>query len=146
MLPSAGVNWMPYGAKGAVAIRWIFVGFACTAVAVGISYMVLVHLSLGPTCELVSLESRPSPNGRFVASVFRKDCGATTDYVTGVVLQPIDEAFDDDSRDVVLVMKGIVLVTQSWTTENEIHLRLPPFDPIFRQVDRWNEIKVTIEQ
>lgn len=46
----------------------------------------------------------------------------------------------------VLVMRGVVPIGQSWATDGKIHLKLPPAVPIFRQIDTWNEIKVTVEQ
>lgn len=129
-----------------MALKRIFAGLGCVAVAVGIGYLMLVHLALSPTCDLTRLESRPSPNGRFVSSVFRKDCGATTDYVTGVVFRPAGEAFVDENRDVVLILNGIVPISQTWVADDEIHLRLPSTASVFRQIDKWNEIKIVVEQ
>jgi hypothetical protein len=127
-------------------MKGVFAGLSGSVVAVVIAYFVLVHLALQPTCELTRLEGRASPSGRFVSSVFRKDCGATTDFVTAVALHPADEAFSDASQDVVLVMQGVVPIGQTWVTDGEIHLKLPPSVPIYRQIDKWNEIKVMVEQ
>jgi hypothetical protein len=78
--------------------------------------------------------------------VFRKDCGATTNYVTGVAIRSADDAFVDRSQDVMMIVNGIVSINQTWATENEIRLKLPAFAPIFRHTGRWNEIKITVEQ
>lgn len=148
MSPSSGVKRESSLTKFRlpVSMKKVFVGLACVVVMGGIGYLLLVHLLLSPTCDLTKLESLPSPDGRFIASAFRKDCGATTDYVTGVALHPAGEPFDDDNSDVVLTLTGIVPISQIWVTDDELHLKLPPTAPIFRQVDRWNKIKVMIVQ
>ena len=35
-----------------------------------------------------------SPDGRYVAAVFERDCGATTNYSTNVSLREVRESFD----------------------------------------------------
>jgi len=130
----------------ALTMKWTYAGLAGVVAAVGIGYLMLVHLSLSPACELTRLESQPSPDGRFVSSAFLKDCGATTDYVTGVTLRPAGAAFVDENPDVVLILNGIVPVSQTWVADEEIHLRLPSAAPVFRQVENWNGVKIVVEQ
>ena len=122
----------------------MIVGLACAAIVGGIGYPVLVHLALRPTCDLSVMEDLRSPNGRFVSTVFRRDCGATTDFVTAVVLHRDAEAFGDERE--ALILNGAVPVSQTWVTDEELHLRLPPSARIFRAIDQWNEVKISFEQ
>jgi len=94
-----------------------------------ITDVVLAHRSLRPSCDLTMLDSRPSPAGRYIASVFQKDCGAIIDYATEVAPRPADQAFAEESANVVLIVKSAVLVHLAWATDDEIHIKTAAICP-----------------
>jgi hypothetical protein len=117
----------------------------CVAIIAAIAYTLLVELSLSPTCDLSELDARQSPDGKHVASIFRKDCGATTDYVTGVTLRRADQSLADVSADAVLIANGIVPVVVRWIAGDMLVIEVPASTPIFSNKDKWRDIKVTIK-
>lgn len=116
-------------------------------VAVGtiaIVYFVLVELALRPACDVTELSSGTSPDGTHVSSVFRRDCGATTSYVTGVALRGADHSFSDDSVNVALIIDGDVPVEVHWKSDSLVEIAVPPSAKVFKNVDQWNSIDIAL--
>ena len=125
-------------------MRKIFLVLGCFAVILGAGYAILVNMALKPSCSLEELTARPSPDGRFAYSVFRKDCGATTDYVTGVALRPADRPLADDPGDFVLIINGNVSVEPRWRSSDRLEIAAPSSEQIFKKLGKWRDIDISV--
>ena len=66
----------------------------------------------------------PSPDGRFVAGVFERNCGATTGFVTYVALRSKDGSFSQDVNFAVLVLDTDDQPKMQWTDGRTLMIEL----------------------
>jgi hypothetical protein len=125
-------------------MRKVLLGLGAIVVAAGAAYALFVGFALSPACDLSELAAHPSPDGKFVSSVFRKDCGATTDYVTGVTMRRAEEPFSSDSAHAVLIIEGDVPVEIRWAAGDMLEILVPPSARVFSKKDKWNDIGVEL--
>lgn len=95
-------------------------------------------------CHTEVVREVASPDGAYVATVFERDCGATTDYARIVAVRKKKERFRGDRSDDVFVIRGREEVDVNW--ENNRHLvivRPRRTDAIFKQLASWNEVQVS---
>jgi hypothetical protein len=101
--------------------------------------------------DTINLE-KTSPEQKYVATVFERDCGATTDYSTIVVLRRFKRSFDPESGRIFIV-KGRVPVTLTWTDPNRLLVKCPecapegemnkPQDKVFKREKEWNGVSIS---
>ena len=65
-----------------------------------------------------------SPDGRHVATVFERNCGATSDYSTNLSLREAEDAFDPDEQPPVLVVEGQVALAPAWSSKESLTVAL----------------------
>lgn len=95
-----------------------------------------------PMCGTIVWSDQKSPNGKFAFSLFRRNCGATTDYATGVSIRRVGTNFDQSARDEVLLVDGDVPVTAAWIGSDRIEIDVPKGAEIFRSAQEWNGIAI----
>ena len=89
-----------------------------------------------------------SPDRRYIATVFVRNCGATTSYVTHVNLRKITDVFIADRRGVidtgeVVATDGVALVTPRWLKGTELEVRLRGTGPLkINTVGIWNNVMI----
>ena len=83
----------------------------------------------------------PSPDGRYVAAVFERDCGATTDFSTHVSLREADELFDPPTQTRVLSVAGRAAVDVEWSTERALSVALPTAET-FTKLETWRDVRI----
>jgi hypothetical protein len=125
-------------------VKRIAVALVGVFVVLVLGYVILVHIALSPSCSLEELAAQSSPDAKFSYSVFRKDCGATVDYVTGVALRPANRPLTDDPADVVLIIEGDVSVQPRWTKGKRLEIAAPSTAHIFRKTDKWRDIDISV--
>src|SRR4051812_33735603 len=74
---------------------------------------------IGCMCSDDVLSRNTSPDGTLVATLFRRDCGATTDYSTIVSVSGLSENFKDEKIR-VFVAKGQHGITIKWTARRAL--------------------------
>jgi hypothetical protein len=85
-----------------------------------------------------------SPDGRYVATIFERNCGATTDYSTHVALRRADEPFDPSDRARVLTVAGRAVIDVEWTAAAALSLSasLPPAKT-FGKLSAWRDVQIS---
>jgi hypothetical protein len=80
-----------------------------------------------------------------MATVFERNCGATTDYVTAVSIREAGTAFSGDRWGDVFRIKGLPRVSVSWAGPRVLVIKRPPLtDKIFAQELNWkNQVTIT---
>lgn len=124
-------------------MKKLLVAIGCMAVILVAGYVILAHVALSPSCSLAELAAEQSPDGKLAYSVFRKDCGATTDYVTGVALRPADRPLADDPANLVLIIEGETTVQPRWTSGNTLEIAVSPSANVFKKLDKWMDVKIS---
>jgi len=128
-------------------MKRVLIGLAIAAVVgvigVVIAWQTILEIALAPICESTVLSEQKSPNETFVFSLFRGDCGATTDYVTGLSIRPAGDDFDQSTDDAVLIIAGDVPVTASWIDVDRIEIDIPKGANIFRSAQEWDGVTIS---
>lgn len=91
------------------------------------------------------LTEMASPDGQYIATVFERNCGATTDFSRNVALRQKAASFDGNGTDnVVFVIKGQRDIDMRWLNINHLVIRRSPNrDQIFKEKESWKEIKIS---
>jgi hypothetical protein len=86
-----------------------------------------------------------SPDGKYIASVFDSDCGATTPFSRQVLLRKGGTVFSGDHQeDVVFRVKGKRNIEAQWVDGEHLRIRRSPNkDDIFKESGEWHGVKVT---
>jgi hypothetical protein len=82
-----------------------------------------------------------SPDGRYVATAFERNCGATADYSTNVSLREAKESFDPSSQTPILTVAGQPTIALEWSTESTLAVALPQAG-IFKKLEAWRDVRV----
>ena len=85
-----------------------------------------------------------SPNQKYVATLFVRNCGATTDYSTIVKINPAATTSTDDG-DQVFVARGDFDVQMIWQNDSAIRLSCQrcKTDDIFKQDKSWRDVAIS---
>jgi hypothetical protein len=128
-------------------MKRLLVALAVTAavgvVGVLVAWEIAVRIAMAPSCESTVLSEQKSPDRIFVFSVFRRNCGATTDYAIGLSIRHAGDEFDQSARDEVLIIEGDVPVTASWVDIDRIEVDIPKGAEVFRSEQEWESITIT---
>jgi hypothetical protein len=93
-------------------------------------------------CEDFVLTEVASPSGRVAATVFVRDCGATTAANTQVSLRQRSGLLGRRRKTSLLVYEGDKNLGISWEDENTLVVRLPPNAKVFRQEREWYGVRI----
>ena len=94
----------------------------------------------GDCADTVKAEA-PSPGGGYVATVFERDCGATTDFSTHVSIREADEPFDSSTKTRVLIVAGQTEVDIEWSTEKKLSVTFSPAET-FTKLETWRDVRI----
>jgi hypothetical protein len=95
----------------------------------------------GGCSDTIITESR-SPNGQLVATVFERDCGATTAKNIQICLRLQSVPFGRKEPQSFLVFEGDTNVTVSWSGNDTLTVTLPPSAEIFRRDERQTGVSI----
>jgi hypothetical protein len=99
------------------------------------------------SCDLCSndvIKELISPDGKFIATSFERNCGATTPYYRIVSLRRAPSPFNPNKKDDwVFVIKEQPDILISWSSADALSISYSGYgeEPRFL-VDSWNNIKV----
>lgn len=122
--------------RARVSIRVIVclgIGLACVAAV----WMVASWSMFGP-CSDTILSEATSPDGRWIATLFERDCGATTSYSTQLNLRPADKRFKSDKQPSAIVVRTEGCIQFWWEGQSDLLVQLPDDARIFMQ-ERWQD-------
>jgi Family of unknown function (DUF5412) len=113
-------------------------------IALGIVSATCLWLLYSPDCEDAVKREVRSPNGKYIATLYERDCGATTNFSTIVSLRASMDKFNgEDGR--VFVAEGQFQVNLVW--EDDMNLRIEcsgcRSKDIFKQERKWKNIGIS---
>jgi len=116
---------------------------------------VLRH-ALAPLCGNVALAEFPSPSRSLKASVWVRDCGATTDFSTQVSILDADGPSDSDSANVLVVdgdhgrapvgSRGGPEVRVRWESDTVLVVAYHRSARVFRSAPKVGHVAITYEK
>lgn len=114
--------------------------------AVGAAVVVSVCSLIAPLCADAEILRRESPDRQYVAYVLRRDCGATTDFVTHILLERQAGWFRRGAT--VLSVAGSPEVSLTWAspTELAVALRKCARDPVYQRTATWRNVRLTYRE
>jgi hypothetical protein len=82
-----------------------------------------------------------SPDRKYVAILYERNCGATTDYATTVDLRSRLWRFNSEP---IFVAKSRHTVTVQWTKGRELQIRCSDCKPdqIFKAAEGWKDVEI----
>jgi hypothetical protein len=105
---------------------------------------VALGLFLASDCEDTIKTEVKSPDGKYVATLYERDCGATTDFSTIVNLRDSSASFNGDDLGIVIV-KGQHKLDLIWDGNTKLRLQCHNCrsDDIFKQERTWKDIEIS---
>jgi hypothetical protein len=106
---------------------------------------VAVGLFLASDCEdTIKTEAR-SPDGKYAATLYERDCGATTDFSTIVNLRVSSARFNADELGVV-ILKGQHKLDLVWDGNTKLQLKCDDCRPddVFKQEKTWKDVDISL--
>jgi len=114
-------------------------------VAVYATWAVLT-LALRSKCGNEVLQEIDSQDHRYTASVFERNCGATTPFVRIVSLRATGKRFDTEAKDNwVLALRGQDALQLRWVNERHLVIGGADRDPKALIRSPWLDVKVSLE-
>ena len=97
-----------------------------------------------PACDNVVLAEVTSPDGKKVASLFERNCGATTDYAQVVTIRDRGSRFDgNDTQDFIFTMQGQQKIEVQWESDSRLVIERPPSaKDIFKELKSWKGVEI----
>lgn len=121
-------------------IKWMaFILF----ITVGLPIMFFAlwfYLGVGGLCNNEIYAEVPSPDSRYKAVIFQRDCGATTGFSTQISILPADNTLENDSGN-IFVMKGHPqshAPAVSWMSDTELFINVPLDGSAIKAESRFN--------
>jgi hypothetical protein len=106
----------------------------------------------GGGCANERLVDRPSPDGRWHAVVFQRDCGATTGVSTQVSVLPAGDSLrneggnaftsDDDHGAAPAVAGGGPTVSTRWIAPDTLEVRFHPRSRVFTREEKVGAVAI----
>ena len=122
-------------------VLWTVIGAAAIAYGFGL----FLSLALMRDCSNEILLETSSSDQRYTATVFERNCGATTRFVTIVSRRVAGTRFDTEATDnLVLALSGRISMTLRWATDR--HLIVAGAGPIPDALrSSWEDVKISFE-
>ena len=85
-----------------------------------------------------------SPNGKYVATLFERNCGPTTSYVRIISIRKNKEVFDGDKdASYVFIMSKRHDIKIYWQDSEDLIISRPAIsDYIFKELKEWDGIQI----
>jgi hypothetical protein len=98
-------------------------------------------------CSNQTLLKAPSSDGKFLATLVQRNCGATTGLANIVYLSETD-AVDEKKKkwgDKVYVLQGAPNISLTWS-DTDLKIKAPVNGPdVFLKKDEWKSVKISYE-
>lgn len=101
---------------------------------------------VGPKCHSEVLQEAVSPDGRYVATAFEHDCGATARYVRIISVRWSQASFDAENENRwAFIMEGQPEVRLSWTKSTDLTVKHLGGVRLMRKAVVWDGIPISYE-
>jgi Family of unknown function (DUF5412) len=115
---------------------------ALAVLAVGLFYYAR-SLAVFSGCENDVLAESTSPDGAYVATVFERNCGATTPYYRVVSLRPRTSGFDPEEKGAwVFEVRNRPEVKVAWTGARQLSIMHSSVGEITLELDHWKDVEI----
>jgi hypothetical protein len=122
---------------------WI-VGLICVLGVGVLVYRYILSVTLFPGCSNDVLSERVSPDGKYLATVFERNCGATTPYYRVVSLRRHGKRFDgNDEKAWVFEVKNQPAVALAWESQQQLNIVYSPGGDIRMDLARWENVQIS---
>jgi hypothetical protein len=100
---------------------------------------------LRSACDNSVKSEKRSPDGKYVVTLFERNCGATTDFSTIVNLRESSEKLNGDDLG-ILVVKGQHEIDLTWDGNTGLRLQCSDCrsDDIFKQERKWKDVQISL--
>lgn len=103
----------------------------------------------GPTvsvdCAATALEEAISPDGRYVATSFQRECGPEAALSTALGVRDARAAFDPAEQPTLFVVDGQRELAFEWSSARSLTVSLPPSGDVLERADTWRDVRVDYE-
>lgn len=109
--------------------------------------LALQAISCAPLCENDPYAKSTSPDGKQVATLFVRGCGATTGWSAQVSVHPSSRKLDNRIGNII-VTRGPTKLTEwqlKWQTSDHLLIVMPNGTQIVRVVEKLDSISIEIE-
>ncbi|MES2568682.1 MAG: hypothetical protein V4710_01355 [Verrucomicrobiota bacterium] len=110
---------------------------AALGVAAGFQFLAF----FSPGCGNDVLSEIVSPDGAHKAVIFRRDCGATTDYSTQISILPAHKPLPNQSGDVFI--SDFVTVQVTWSSVKSLVISYPADARVYRAAKIFHDVAIT---
>lgn len=123
----------------------LIVSGACVVFGAGLWGIVLLGTyNLAGNCANEILQEIPSPDNKFVAVIFQRNCGATTGYTTEVSVLPMTENLPDEGGNAFWLDSDLEVEVE-WTENRQLKVISADLPDSFREKRQVGDIQVIYE-
>lgn len=110
-------------------------------------FFISTVVSCSSECGNEILKQEISPGKSFVATLFERNCGATTSFSQVVILSMADDEFNGDQvENYIFSMVGNYNIDLKWKNNTQLVISRPNIDKdIFKNESLWNGITIIYE-
>lgn len=95
-------------------------------------------------CSNEIIDEKVSPNGKYIASFFERNCGATTPYVQVISLRPSNKKYNSENyNDWVFTIHGKSDVKMYWEDNYKLQISFSQTSDNPTQRTQWQEITIS---
>lgn len=99
----------------------------------------VLDLIIGDSCGNEIIQSLPSPDDERIAYVFKRDCGATTDYSYQLTVLKADKQFQNESGNAFISDRSFSV---SWTGDRKLEVEYAPHAENYKMDRRVKEVQI----
>lgn len=118
---------------------WIIAAAMLLALFVG-GGLVVTYL-LGSICEDTVMKKAVSPDSRWTAYYFQRNCGQATPVTHYVGILPSSQRFKASVKNIVLAISEIDTVNMQWQGNSRLLIAIP-YGKIHSQKDKFEEVEI----
>ena len=122
-------------------VRFVLVVLTAAIGVLGFQYLKTTTLSLD--CSIEVLQDVSSPDGKYVATLFERNCGATTPYHRVVMLRSVGTKLNAEKHgDWVFSVKGQPEIQLKWEDGHHLAILSDQTDEAGGTHGTWKEVQV----
>ena len=126
---------------------WVKITISVVGVACAVPLLVIAAFlyTAGDMCGNYPHKEYFSPNKKYKAVVFQRDCGATTGFSTQISIIKASESLINESGNIYIIKGHPEKVAPSliWRSNSELQINRPLSGKEFHAVSKWGWLKVT---
>jgi hypothetical protein len=130
-----------------IQIWKVAVGFAALGVLAGLGFVAYQAAGRGlVTCGNDIMKEIHSPDGRYTAAFYERNCGATVDYSSIVSLRPSEARLGSGQDERALVVRGRCSLGLQWEDSATLRVSYPRNCLVFERRDSSHGVRITFDE